>query len=108
MKTYVNESYSNISTVSCIVSQGCILCPKLFLIYIDDLPSAANKLDSILYSDDTNLFFELGNIGTNRELINIDLKNGDLLVDWLLVVVKPRTRFWVENQLDLNNNYIYD
>ena len=41
------------------VPQGCILCPLLFLIYINNLPTVSNKLEMLMYADDTTLYCNL-------------------------------------------------
>ena len=48
--------------ITCGVSQGSILGPLLFLLYINDLCKASNIITPIMFADDTNLFYSNKNI----------------------------------------------
>ena len=52
-----NNKYTSFETITYGVSQGLTLGPLLFLIYVNDLNQELNKLDPIMFADDTNLFY---------------------------------------------------
>lgn len=54
-KCQVNGVVSSEHSVTCEITQGSILGPLLFLLYINDLPECLNHTDSRLFADDTNL-----------------------------------------------------
>ena len=58
-KQYVtyNSIKSTTEKINCGVPQGSILSPLLFLIYINDLSTVSKACMSILFADDTNMFF---------------------------------------------------
>ena len=55
---------TDLETISCGVPQGSILGPLLFLLYVKDLKNASNMLETIMFVDDTNLFFTHKDIRT--------------------------------------------
>lgn len=62
-----NTAFQN---VICAVPQGSILCPVLFLIYVNDLQYVSNLLKYIMFSDDTNIFYAEKNIKRLFETVN--------------------------------------
>ena len=53
---YYNGYTSDYRDVTCGVPQGSILCPLLFLLYINDFALVSDKLCCVLFADDTNVF----------------------------------------------------
>ena len=73
----IKSSFINLSTE---VTQGSILGPLLFIIYINDFPKASKIFKSVIYADDATLIANLSdfkhhNYHTfNNNMINIELQ----------------------------------
>ena len=82
----IDNTKSSILHLKTGVTQGSILGPLLFLIYINDFPRASNYFSFIMYADDTTLSSTLPNIKhshdqiTAEQLIKTELNKIDV---WL-------------------------
>jgi len=82
------DTSSDLRKITCGVPQGSILGPTLFLLYINDMYQVSNKLNFILFADDTNLLFSGKDINKVCKTLNVELEK---LCDW-----------FAENKLSLN------
>ena len=78
--TVYNSICSNIQTTTHSVPQGSILGPLLFLIYINDIVNSLEKLNIILFADDTCLYLSGYNLNNLIHTINNELK---VVNNWL-------------------------
>lgn len=77
-------SIDNINSLSDLIAhgvpQGSVLGPLLFLIFINDLPSAISHSAVFLFADDTGLLYSDSNLQVIENKVNSDLS---LLSSWL-------------------------
>ena len=66
--------------INCGVPQGSILGPLLFIVYLNDLANISNKLSTILFADDSNVFINGPNLNDLQSTLTQEIPK---LVDWL-------------------------
>ena len=71
----INGYKSNLADVKCGMTQGSILGPLLFLIYINDLHAAITYSEVHHFADDTNLLNFNSCVKSINRQVNYDLKN---------------------------------
>ena len=76
----LENSFSEVSNISCGVPQGSIVGPLLFLIYVNDMPMAV-KCNLFLYADDTCLVFQSKNVKDIEKQLNEDFAH---ICDWFV------------------------
>ena len=71
----VNGVISHTCTLTCGITQGTILGPLLFLLYINDLPNCLSNSQPRMYADDTHLTYADNDICSIEASLNQDLSN---------------------------------
>ena len=62
------------------MSQGLVLGPLLFLLYINNIPLSSDKLKFYFFADETNILYADKNLEAVEQTVNAELKN---VHDWL-------------------------
>ena len=88
----LNGQSSSWTNVNAGISQGSVLGPLLFLIYIDDLPDGLSS-NSKLFADHTSLFSVGHDINSSAIELNSDLKKiNDWTFQWKMTVNLDRSK----------------
>ena len=84
---HIDDTNSNLSSISCDVPQGSILGPLLFILYINDISNISHLMHTILFADDTTILIESDHVSTALKLMNKELQK---LNTWLTAMIVGR------------------
>ena len=96
-----NGTSSSMKTVCCGVSQGSILGPILFLLYINDLSNVCKNTEPFLFADDSNLFISDSDPYKLQSQLNNELEN----ISQIILEYQEDTLYGV--YWEKKNNYRY-
>ena len=102
----IGDEKSEMQYLRCGVPQGSILGPLLFIIYVNDMCNISNKLNFILFADDTSVFMSNPDIQILNEAFTRELSK---LFKWLsnnkLVLNYKKTNYMIftKKKIDFNN-----
>jgi hypothetical protein len=76
------------------VPQGSILCPLLFILYINDIQNCSDIASMLLFADNTNIFYSHSGLKTLNETLQTEV---DKIAEWLntnkLSINTSKTKF---------------
>ena len=98
--TMFNKVSSTYTNVTMVVPQGSVLGPILFLMFINDITRCSNRLNFLLYADDTNIFIKGSNIKEIEAILNTEL---NYVSEWMrsnkLSLNASKTHFMISHSL---------
>ena len=71
------KTCSDEQVIKCGVPQGSVLGPLLFILYINDLPNVSKVTESLLFADDTSIFYSHSNAIQLFSILNEELRKVD-------------------------------
>ena len=87
---------SKTKSVTCGVPQGSILCPLLFIIYVNFISEVSNKIFLNLFADDTTILIEINSILNGIASLNIELHKLDAGIKAIKLLINvAKTYFMV-------------
>ena len=103
----INESNSDCLDVKCGVPDGSILGPALFILYVNDMCNVSKSFKSIIFADDTNLFYAGMDIDEVCKIVSREL---NILHIWFQVnklsLNVAKTNFMIFGNKRFEENYI--
>lgn len=103
----INDSNSDCLDVKCGVPQGSILGPALFILYVNDMCNVSKSLKSILFADDTNLFYAGKDLDEVCKIVSREL---NILHIWFQVnklsLNVAKTNFMIFGNKRFEENYM--